>query len=266
MSEFLPVEDEVEEGAPDWMMTFGDMMSLLLCFFILLFSMSTLDIAKYNAAIKSLKQALQSDSVEVNKIPNIKSDDSKEMSDMFQVANVEMERIVDKMNMFIEDQNIKSQVKVIQDDERGVVIKINVKVLYDIGKAEIKEGSIVLLSSIADLLHSFEYKVKVEGHTDDSPISSDQFPSNWELSSARASSVLRFFVTRGIAPERMAAEGLAQYTPLTSNETIEGRAQNRRVEIVFRKEDIINKVTEKYENEKEEKLATLAEIEKELPH
>ena len=64
----------------------------------------------------------------------------------------------------------------------------------------------------------------------------------------------------------MAAEGLAQYTPLTSNETIEGRAQNRRVEIVFRKEDIINKVTEKYENEKEEKLATLAEIEKELPH
>ena len=180
MSEFLPVEDEVEEGAPDWMMTFGDMMSLLLCFFILLFSMSTLDIAKYNAAIKSLKQALQSDSVEVNKIPNIKSDDSKEMSDMFQVANVEMERIVDKMNMFIEDQNIKSQVKVIQDDERGVVIKINVKVLYDIGKAEIKEGSIVLLSSIADLLHSFEYKVKVEGHTDDSPISSDQFPSNWE--------------------------------------------------------------------------------------
>jgi chemotaxis protein MotB len=150
--------------------------------------------------------------------------------------------MVESMNIFIEDQNIKSQVKAIQDD-RGVVIKIDMKVIYKGGEADIIPASIPMLDSVVKLLHSFEYSVRVEGHTDDIPIRSDKFPSNWELSSSRAASVVRHFISKGIPAKRFVVEGYSSFHPMASNDTKEGRAENRRVEIVFRKEEIQKKIS-----------------------
>lgn len=258
--------EDQPEGIAEWVLTFSDMMSLLLCFFILMFSMSTVDAKKYNAAIKSLKMALEHQTEEeLHDLPVVKVTETVEVSDTFAVAMSEMEKISEKMNMFIEDQNIKSQVEVVID-ERGLVIKIDSKVMYGLGEAKILPESYKLVSSIAKLLHQNNYKVRVEGHTDNLPISSEQFPSNWELSSGRATSVVRYLIREGIPPERLSAEGFAFYKPITSNATAEGRTLNRRIEIVFKKEDIIEEVLEKKAVEKSEQEAlkkeALQEIEK----
>ena len=87
-----------------------------------------------------------------------------------------------------------------------------------------------------NILEQFPYKVRIEGHTDNTPINTEKYPSNWELSTARACQVVRYFIEQGIPPERISAEGFAQYRPIATNKTRKGRAQNRRVEIVYVRE------------------------------
>ena len=106
--------------------------------------------------------------------------------------------------------------------------------LYDSGSATLNPQSRPLLDRIAQLLRTeFDHPIVVEGHTDDQPIASGQFPSNWELSAQRATAVVRYFIRDHVAPGRLAASGYGAMHPLTSNATATGRARNRRVEIVL---------------------------------
>ena len=116
----------------------------------------------------------------------------------------------------------------------GLTLRIADNLLFDSGEAEVRYEGMILISQLTEVLEAFSGNISVEGHTDNIPISTPRFPSNWELSSARAISVLRFLESDGIDPSRMRAIGYADTQPLQSNASAEGRAGNRRVELVLR--------------------------------
>ena len=124
------------------------------------------------------------------------------------------------------------QVSVTQTD-RGLVLEINASVLFNSGEAVLQGDSVKTLTKVAEVLGQGDHAIEVQGHTDDVAINTLQFPSNWELSSARASSVVRLFIEHGVAAQRLTAVGSASNRPVASNDTPEGRARNRRVAVTI---------------------------------
>jgi len=155
----------------------------------------------------------------------------------------ELEKIQSEIEEFVMKNKLGGQVKA-KVDGRGAVVVVSDVVLFRVGEADISLEGLALATHLSKLLKEFPYRVRVEGHTDNIPIHTVQYPSNWELSSARASSLVRFFIEHEIPPERLSAEGFAEYRPIADNSTAEGRAQNRRVEVVYIREDVINKMAE----------------------
>ena len=110
--------------------------------------------------------------------------------------------------------------------------------LFDLGSADISDEALPLLQKVGAIISKTDYLIRIEGHTDDLPIHTERYPSNWELSTARAVNVLRYFIkNHNIDPRRLAAEGFSEFHPLVANETPENRGKNRRVEIIFVKKD-----------------------------
>ncbi len=220
-------EDDVAEGAPGWMVTYGDMMSLLLTFFILIVSFSSIQEVEFEKAMGSLKAALGvlPKKSGLNQHIKIIRFGENQVSD-------EMIREVREMKAKIAEKGLQGQVKVTLTD-KGAHIVISDPVLFDLGKAELRPEAKETLDIVAELIHrSPNTEILVEGHTDNWPINNEKFPSNWELSAARALSVVKYFAFRkGFDPERFAATGYGEYRPLKPNDTAENRAKNRRVEI-----------------------------------
>ncbi len=117
--------------------------------------------------------------------------------------------------------------------QNSVVVDISADILFPSGVARLASGATPPLQHLADTLKPFTNAVRVEGHTDDRPINTPEFPSNWELSAARAASVVHLFMDRGIEPDRLAVIGFGQYRPIAANDTVAGRNANRRVEVVI---------------------------------
>jgi len=210
-----------------WMATFGDMMSLLLTFFILLVSFSSIQETKFHEAVGSLQGALGVLS-QLPKVP-VKMDIDRPI----RKGDVDSEKLNKQMNALkqqIEAMRKSDSVK-ISRSEKGLAIRLDDKTLFDLGRANLRSEAHELLAMVASTLVEFPNPVRIEGHTDNLPIRTEQFPSNWELSSARAAAVLRFFQERGLDPRRMSAVGLGEWRPVASNDTPEDRARNRRVEI-----------------------------------
>jgi chemotaxis protein MotB len=126
----------------------------------------------------------------------------------------------------------EGKVRVTQNS-RGVSVEINASVLFDPGDARLTSESTEALRAVAGLLKADSHNVQVEGHTDNQPIKNPQFPSNWELSAVRASSVVRLFIDAGVAPERLSAVGFSANVPVAPNDTPQGRARNRRVAVTI---------------------------------
>jgi chemotaxis protein MotB len=115
----------------------------------------------------------------------------------------------------------------------GLIISLHEIAFFDSGSAQVRAGSLPTFTRIAQILNERAYRIRIEGHTDDMPIHNSQFSSNWELSTTRATELVRLLITQyGFSPARLAAAGYAQYHPIAANSTTEGRAQNRRVDIV----------------------------------
>ncbi|RMG90551.1 MAG: flagellar motor protein, partial [Candidatus Dadabacteria bacterium] len=119
-------------------------------------------------------------------------------------------------------------------DEEGVTVRVEGKLLFPSGSAELKPEAAAVLDRIAALIKKYTFDLYILGHTDSVPIHTERFPSNWELSSARATAALRYLVERGADPARLVAVGFADSRPIAPNDTPEGRARNRRVEFVFK--------------------------------
>lgn len=228
-----PIPEEVEEGAPAWVVTFGDLMSLLLCFFVLLLSFSEMDRNKYRVVSGSVKNAF---GIQRKKPVFESPKGSKMIAKEFDQAII-LTKIEDVVKPIIKEldgefEELKGYVEV-ESTENEVTIRMMGEATFDTGKADLRSSFVPLLKKIGDVLAKTRGEIIVAGHTDNVPLVGGIFGSNLGLSMARAGSVAEFLLrTSRIDPQRLSTMGFGEYRPLESNDTEEGRQKNRRVEIV----------------------------------
>ena len=233
------LDDNEERG---WLVTYADLMTLLLVFFILLYSISSLNMEKFKRAIQSIQVSLGETSPRVGLLDLVNVPESKDQNftieDLTGLRAREQD-MLESLNEVIADKNQSENILVYAKDGK-ITIQIRGAVLFASGSARFNEMAKPILDEIVNIIHSYPaYNANIKGHTDDVPIETVQFPSNWELSSARASSVVRYLLRRNVQPEKLRAVGFADTKPIRSNfdnnglELPENQAHNRRVEIIF---------------------------------
>lgn len=236
-------KSQKDSGGASWVTTFSDLMSLLLTFFILLFSMSTVSEEKFSAASQSIQNAFVGQGAGAGVLDggmmNDKNDTGDGASDKEedQFLTNDIPRAIIQMEeearALIKEEGIEDKVT-ISSDQEGVYIDIQESILFQSGEAEITVDGKDTLNSLVSVIELSENDVVVEGFTDDVPIQSTRFPSNWELSTGRALSVVHHLAeTRGIQPERLSAKGYGEHSPVVPNDNAKNRAKNRRVNIVL---------------------------------
>jgi chemotaxis protein MotB len=228
------------ENAERWLLTYADLITLLMVFFVVLYSMSSADQTKWKQISAALEQAFNVDVLHSPAATTIVSNPridpaSTAVQDLFTEPNhaPEVARLKARLQSVIDaDPTGQTPGVAVGADKEGVVIRLSGSYLFDSGRAELKPNSLAVLDAIANELKLQPNMIRVDGHTDSTPIDSPRYPTNWELSSARALSVTRYLSeTDGIRAGRLMAAGWGEFHPLASNDTREGRAQNRRVEI-----------------------------------
>lgn len=222
---------EERRGAPEWMVTYGDMMTLLLTFFVLIVSFSSIQLAEFQKAMGSLKGALgvlktYPSPSHLYKVPS---------PDILRLSTTTRQQGMDDLKQYIATEGIDEAVT-LRETDKGIAVTIESPILFDLGRADLKPQFLPLLDHIAAMAVDAK-EVIIEGHADDLPINTPQFPSNWELSAARALSVLHYFEKKGLDPHRMAAVGYGEFRPRFPNDTEEHRRKNRRVEIYLNFEE-----------------------------
>lgn len=233
--------EEKKPGAPAWMTTFSDLTTLLLTFFVLLYSFSSIDAQKFKNMASALQSVLagqggggsilegneSSGNMNVEEIQPTPHDKSSNQ------LNGETKEIYQRVKDFIEKENLGAEVT-LRADRRGVIIEIKENILFDSGKAELKPESITLLDKLTGLINGFDNEIIIEGHTDNVPIYNEEFPSNWELSVTRATTVVRYFTEeKNVDPKRLSAAGYGEYRPIAPNDSSKNKTLNRRVNILI---------------------------------
>ncbi len=209
-----------------WMDTYADTITLLLTFFILLYSISAVDSEK----LKELAEALQFSLTGKQSVKQLESLDDIKV-DIEKESN-KYEDLAKKLNEII-DKNSLTEVIKIREEDRGIVLQVDESILFDPGKAEIKESSIDILDTISKIIEETDNDIVAEGHTDNVPINTAKYKSNWELSTARAMNIVKYFIeNKNINPVRLSVKGYGEYNPIAPNDTPENRSKNRRVDIL----------------------------------
>jgi len=213
-----------EEGAPLWMVTFADMVTLIMTFFILYYSIASMNMQKFKEAIIGEEMA---------SIGLLELLDSAEIKESIQsLTGMKSNDILADITEVAEETELE-----VDTSDAKVVVRVPGASLFKPGEADLQLSARPVLDEVIRVVNKYpDYKVHIQGHTDDESISTERFPTNWELSAARATAVLRYFFDKGTEPERMTATGYADTFPLASNDTVQGRALNRRVEFVLEKE------------------------------
>jgi chemotaxis protein MotB len=203
--------EEEHENLDRWLISYADFITLMFTFFAALYALSAPDKAKMDQYSGSLNQA-------------------------FKVIEKPILPMDTKKSMLMEDlKKVTGQVAgvSVKTEPRGIVITFSDAVLFASGSADVKPEIRAVLVDLSKLLSATPGKVTIEGHTDNVPISSSKYASNWELSTSRAVSMLHFFIEKGLDPTKFAIAGYAEFRPIESNATEEGRQKNRRVELVI---------------------------------
>ncbi len=235
-------EVEAEAGGGEWLVTFSDLMSLLLVFFILLYAFGQADLKRFAELSTSLRAAFSGVEVftggvsfgETMDASGVKEADSN-MINMGALPQRQsaFQQIATEVNQHALANQIQNEIAV-NIGKEGIYISLSSALLYPSGSTELGESGKQTLLTIAQLLNGIPNSIRVEAHTDDTPTGSPIYATNWDLSSARAVSVVRYLTDAGqVNPERMAAVGLAQYRPLYPNDTSEHRRLNRRADILI---------------------------------
>ncbi|MBT9568673.1 MAG: flagellar motor protein MotD [Thiobacillus sp.] len=227
------------ENHDRWLISFADFVTLLFAFFVVMYAISAVNESKYRVLASSLGDAFgktPSSEVPVPQMPNqtlppevqqrtLKQQQAiEEQAHMTEVAS----NLLDVMAPLVKEGKVR-----VTQSRRGVSIEINANVLFAEGQATLEPQSLAVLRAVAQHLSKEPFNLEITGHTDTIPISNSVFPSNWELSAMRATSVVRLLADNGIAPARLFAIGREASQPITSNATAEGRARNRRVELMI---------------------------------
>jgi chemotaxis protein MotB len=195
---------------------------LLLGLFIILYAISKIDVDKYQKMITAMGDVFGSH----GKIVSMKnSGNGNAANDAGHLKN--------ELNQLIDKYHYNNSIR-LEENERGVTIHILDDILFPSGSAELATYSVTILNRLAGILRELPNDIRVEGHTDNVPINSGAFPSNWHLSVSRALNTAYYLINKeGLNPEKVSIVGNSEYKPISSNETVEGRASNRRVDIVI---------------------------------
>lgn len=251
-------QEEPSAGSPAWMATFSDLMNLLLCFFVLLFSMSTVDAQKFELIAASFSdtfsifsnggQAVGEGMLISNGVSQLNQLDdylysvgrptdvdetiTNALDELEQQKLEESEELAEKIEEALSESGLDDEIGVTFNSQY-VQLTLNGSLLYDSGDAQLKEESMPVMAQIAKILERFaEGTIEVEGHTDNVPMNGFKYSNNEELSSARAISVFHYLMENTtIDPSHVKYSGRGEYMPIADNSTPEGRAMNRRVEI-----------------------------------
>ena len=227
--------DGGHENAERWLLTYADLITLLMVFFVVLYSMSSADSTRWKQISAALEQAFNVDVLRGRTATSIDDGNSQPPPPIDNLINdsevPQVTRLQNKIQAVLDGASQAPDVSVGVDRE-GVVIRLSGSYLFDSGRAELKPNSLAILDTIAAELRPLPNDIRVDGHTDSTPIDSPRYPTNWELSTARALAVTRYLSeTDGIRAGRLTAAGLGEFRPLVPNDTREHRALNRRVEI-----------------------------------
>jgi chemotaxis protein MotB len=231
-------QEEVEEGGESWLMTFADLSQLLLVFFILLYSLSSLDKAKFQMAAEALGEAFQGEVSSGGRIRFSRNEDGLILQEAarFRQLIQEQRKVYETFQSFSVQKGMKGIVGAVLDKGK-IILRLPSSVLFDPGKVTLKPKGKRVLKDLKDffILHP-DQKINIRGHTDNVPLKpGSRIKDNWELSALRAINVLRYLLRLGINAERLTATGLADLQPLYPNNSPANRARNRRVEFILEK-------------------------------
>jgi len=226
-----------------WLVSYADFITLLFAFFVVMYALSTVNEGKYRILSESMVSAFRN--VPINAASDrpivvmppipaaqkasaaVKTPDASKQKQRDKMRNVAKD-ILAVMAPLIEQGKVR-----VLETSRGVTIEINDSILFSPGQALLQPALVKAMRAIAEVLAPTDFPITIEGHTDNVPINTAQFPSNWELSAVRATTVLRLFADAGVAGDRLTAIGYADTRPVEPNVLADGRARNRRVTILI---------------------------------
>lgn len=227
-----------EPRGDEWLATYSDTITLLLTFFVLLYSMATLDSQKMRQMAQAFQVVMsgqKADSIMEydlydGQVPLIGGESPiEEIID----GNEVQESMYFQVKKFVEEYDLSEVVDII-NSERGIVIQLRDNILFETSSSSLRSDSKVVLDKISTLIGSLPNNIIIEGHTDNRPINTSKFPSNWELSVDRAVNVVRYFVeNKGLTASRFSASGYGEFQPVAPNDTAENMSRNRRVNILI---------------------------------
>lgn len=222
-------------GGDEWLVTYSDLVTLLFAFFVLLYSMSQIDKDKFEKIAEALSKELTGQEYQYEE-DDPKQDD-KEPEDEEDPGDIEKEylqnELFEELQAYIRENNLETEIG-LESTETYIKIDIKDVVMFDTGQAVLKSGSKNILMELSEFFNKVDNPITIEGHTDNVPISTSKYPSNWELSMDRALSVGTFLMRNtDLNPGRFSLAGFSSYKPIDSNKTAEGRASNRRVSIIL---------------------------------
>ncbi|MDP1527285.1 MAG: flagellar motor protein MotD [Rhodocyclaceae bacterium] len=238
-------KEEEHENHERWLVSYADFITLLFAFFVVMYAISSVNEGKYRVlsdAIASAFKNIPGDTagamVQVNpssptpvaipfkkpQVANIKQDVQREQNR--ELLRNKAKEIMEALAPLVQQGHVR-----VTEGALGITVEINASVLFDSGEARLQLPAMRALTAVGQILATTDFPITVEGHTDNAPINTPLFPSNWELSGARAASVVRLFIENGVDARRLTATGYAEQRPMADNATIEGRQRNRRVAI-----------------------------------
>jgi len=227
---------EEHENLERWLITYADLITLLLGLFVVLYSMSQIDLNKYQQWISAFSQLFGGGGVlaggkGVLVTPTPPRTGSEAQANIYQ-ASSSQQKLEVQINAILST-NIQSKKIIVTTSPEGLTIHLLERLLFESGSAELKPEAKAVLDTIAEILKLLPNKIRIEGHTDDRPIRSARFPSNWHLSVARALNTAYYLMSKGVNPEKISIAGYSEYRPIAPNDSEENRAKNRRVDIVI---------------------------------
>lgn len=240
MDEDFNVDSDDEGGGNEWLATYGDLVTLLLCFFVLLFAMSTVDAQKFRSVAASFSGG---SSVGMNtggdSVLELLELGTESVRNEQKQKEEEMNKLYEEVKKLLAQEGLNSEITV-EQTERGILLTFRDDMLFDRGKAILRPEVKRIVSSFGNILRTYDKKIRIVGHTDNIPIKNSEFKSNWELSTSRAISVVKYFTeevapSERINPDNFEVAGVADNEPVAPNDTEVNRQKNRRIEIIVLK-------------------------------
>ena len=222
-----------------WLLTYADLITLLMVFFVVLYSMSALDVKKFDAMAQAMSIAFTGTGGNSGVLDGGRS---VIPGQSVEKERLELQNTQRKVRKVIAKKSLQDKIST-EVGERGLVISIKDTVLFLPGQVTLAPAALELITSVAAILARMQNNIRIEGHTDDEPIHNDKFFSNWELSTARATNVVQHFIRNGVAPVRLCAAGYGEFKPIVPNTNVRNRSLNRRVDIV-----VVSNEANKYES------------------